>query len=122
MYIEGLIKDVEEICLSYLTTVENMYIKKEWDKFYKDSVCGIAASHGWLDLLIWAREQNYEWDCWVSYYAAQVGHLDMLKWSISKGCKWNGLICKIAAEKNHVEMLEWTKNNGCVCGRKYHEN
>ena len=47
--IEGLIKDVSNICKSYLTEEEQIYISKEWEKYEKEEVCFIAATNGWLD-------------------------------------------------------------------------
>ena len=47
--IEGLIKDVSNICKSYLTEEEKIYVSKEWKKYEKENVCKIAAKNGWLD-------------------------------------------------------------------------
>ena len=37
--IEGLIKDVSNICKSYLTEEEQIYISKKWEKYEKKKVC-----------------------------------------------------------------------------------
>ena len=77
MIIEGLIKDVSEICLSYLSEEEQIYVKKEWEKFEKNDICKIAARNGWLDLLKWARSKSNgsqaEWDSNTCSYAAWNG-------------------------------------------------
>ena len=77
----GLIKDVLNICESYLTEEERKYISKEWEKFDKYNVCDIAASNGWLDLLKWARQNGCEWDSWTCSCAAENGHCEVLKWA-----------------------------------------
>ena len=55
---QELIKDVSNICLSYLSQEEQIYIGGEWNKFDKNEVCNIAAESGWLDLLKWARQNG----------------------------------------------------------------
>ena len=87
-------KDLNNICCSYLTDDECMYINNEWKKFNKNEVCEIAAQNGWLDLLIWARQN---------------------------GCEWDSYICSDAAYNGHLEVLKWARQNGCVCGGKYHK-
>ena len=81
MVIIELIEDLSNICLSYLEEEEKIYIKEEWDKFDKKFVCDIAAKHGWLDLLRWARENGSQakWDSWTCSFAAWNGHLETLK-------------------------------------------
>jgi len=71
--IDGLIKDVENICLSYLTKEEQIYIRKERSKFNKDEVCNIAAENGWLDLLMWGKINGCHSDSWTCNYAALNG-------------------------------------------------
>ena len=93
MNIIQLPKDLNNICCSYLTDKEFMYVNNEWTKFKKNEVCDIAAENGWLDLLIWAKLNDYEWDYWT---------------------------CNNAARNKHYEVLEWIKLNGCVCGGIYH--
>jgi hypothetical protein len=113
--IEGLIKDVSAICLSYLTSDEQIYMKKEWEKFNKDNVCDIAAENGWLDLLIWARhpKRKYCWDIYTCSYAAENGHLEVLKWARQNGCAWDSMTCSWTAYNGHLEVLKWARQNGC---------
>ena len=88
-------KDINDLCLSYLTKEEQIYYRKEWNKFDKDYVCNIAAENGWLDLLKWARSNQTvsEWDSWTCSYAAENGHLEILKWARENGCEWNSYTC-----------------------------
>ena len=120
MIIEGLIKEVSNICLSYLSDEERIYIKKEWDKFDTHMICDIAAIHGWLDLLIWARKRNYEWSNLTCLCAAGNGNLEILKWLRLNGCEWDFYTCAYAAESGHLSTLEWARKNGCMCGGRYH--
>src|SRR6185369_4697579 len=113
MIIEGLIEDLSNLCLSYLSEEEQIYISNEWDKYEKDNICNIAAKYGWLDLLIYARQNDYEWDDDVCSYAAENGHLEVLKWARKNGCEWNSLVCDFAAKGGHFEVLKWARENGC---------
>ena len=148
MNIIQLPKDLNNICSSYLSDDERIYVNNEWNKFNKIDICEIAAQNGWLDLLIWARQNNCEWDNSVCSYAALNGHLEVLKWARQNDCEWNSGVCSSAAEKGHLEVLkwarqngcewdsyvcsnanlnkhlevlEWVKLNGCICGGKYHK-
>jgi len=44
-------KDLSDICLSYMTEDEQIYISNNWQKFNKNSVCRTVIDNGWLDLL-----------------------------------------------------------------------
>ena len=46
-----------------------------------------AACNGHLDVLKWARENNYVWDHYTCSYAARNGHLHVLKWARENGCE-----------------------------------
>lgn len=87
-------------------------------------VCTGAAEGGHLNILKWAREKNYPWDSQVCVRAARNGHLDILKWARSNGCPWNSQTCEKAAKYGRFEVLQWAKSNGCVLGdvRKYAAN
>jgi hypothetical protein len=51
--IKELIKNISDICLSYLTEIEQIYVSKNWNKYNKYDIYDIAIDNGWLDLLIW---------------------------------------------------------------------
>ena len=93
-------KDLNNICCSYLTGDECIYVNNEWKKFNENKVCNIAAENGWLDLLIWAKQNGYEWDSYVCCIAAYNGHLEVLKWARLKGCDWDSYVCYYAAKKD----------------------
>ena len=75
MNIIQLPKDLNNICCSYLTNDECIYVNKEWEKFNKNKICIIAAENGWLDLLKWGRQNGCEWNTQICSRAAQNGNL-----------------------------------------------
>lgn len=108
-----LIKDVSDICVSYLNKEEQLYISKEWDKFDKNEVCRIAIKNEWLDLLEWViqnviesnKEKGKICDLAILY-----GKLDVLKWAIFKELNqfnnWKGRINAIAAITGQLDILK----------------
>ena len=73
-----------------------------------------AAERGWLQVLIWLREQlHFPWDEGTCSAAARWGRLDVLKWLRANGCPWNVFSCVKAAEGGQLEVLKWLKENGC---------
>ena len=51
-------KDINNLCLSYLSKDEQLYISKKWEEYDKDYVCFVAIQNDWLDLLIWAKDSS----------------------------------------------------------------
>jgi hypothetical protein len=78
-------KDINNLLKSYLSNDELNYYKNNWNLFDEKQVCEIAAIHGWLDLLIWARNNNYQWNEEICSYAAYHRHLEILKWVVLSG-------------------------------------
>ncbi len=75
----------------------------------KKRICSIAAKHGHLDILVWARSQDCPWGPTTCSRAAKHGHLEVLKWARSQGCPWNMTTCFYAAESGHLEVLKWVR-------------
>ena len=144
-------KDISNICLSYFDNDEKIYYEKKWDKFNKYSIFTTAVINGWFDLLIWARQNNYDydfntyacayaalnnhleilkwlvqngcpWDEKVVIWASYGGHLEILKWALQNGCKWHENICYCALDKKHVDIIDWIKTQKCLCACKYHKS
>lgn len=116
MQVVELIKDIENICFSYLEEREQIYYKKEWNKLDKSEACNLAACKGWLDLLIWAIKTENGYDFIgrpICIYAAMNGHLHILKWFTENGGNLDGHICSIAAQYGNIEILIWARDNGC---------
>jgi len=107
--IEGLIKDISDVCISYLSDNERIYYKgeTEWSEFDKNNVCDIAAKNGWLDLLIWARKNNHPWNYFTCVYAARNGHLEILKYARRNHCKQRGRMKKFAIK--YIKYIKYFK-------------
>ena len=148
MNIEHIPKDINNLCLSYLTKDERIYYEKNWDKFERNTVCYIAVKNGWLDLLEWLRI-NYlsTWDSNLCFYAALNGNFEIIKWTIDNKYPFNEWICgwtqmntnyvliqfrkekekdkekEINMEYNidgYLKIEKWIKEKGCLCSKKYH--
>src|SRR5947208_4294656 len=113
-FIKNIIKDISNICLSYLSKEESIYIKGEWNKFPESRVFNIASEKNWLDLLIWAHNNYSHHDDWFIYAtAAYNGNLDIIKWLKQNGYIWNEETYAYAASGNQLEIIKWAKLNGC---------
>lgn len=117
MIIKYLIRDLNNICMSYLEPDEQIYYNNEWDKFSTNDICNIAAKNNWLDVLEHVKLKN---ECFWSErtyeFAASNGNLDVLKWLYKNESlhdryqsKW---ACVFAASKNHLDVLKWLYENG----------
>jgi len=84
-------------------------------KYYitKNNICTLAAGNGQLEVLKWARANNYPWDANTCTELAKNGHLEMLKWARANGCPWDAKTCSEAAQNGHLEVLKWARANGC---------
>jgi hypothetical protein len=80
-----------------------------WDTW----ICSCAARMGHLEMLQWARQNDYPWNEATCLFAAKNGHLDVLKWARGKGCPWDEQTCANAAEHGHLDVLKWAHENGC---------
>src|SRR5436190_9023823 len=86
------------------------------EKFTIDTkpLCSFAALNNHLNILIWARQNNYDWDPTVCNYAAKNGNLEMLIWAKENGCKYDTEIGYNAAKYGKLEVLKWAKLNKCT--------
>ena len=84
---------------------------------FKNKLCNAAASRGQLDVLQWARANDYPWDGLTCACAALNGHLAVLQWARDNGCPWNEKTCANAAENGHLTVLQWARANGCPCSK-----
>lgn len=78
---DALPNDLSNVCLSYLTNDEMMYYENKWDEINKNKLSEIAATNGWLDLLIWAKKKYIIFSD-ICSLAASNGHLEVIKWAI----------------------------------------
>lgn len=83
--------------------------------------CAAAARRGRLDLLKYARTQNWAWDWSTCYYAAAGGSVELLAWATGNGCTFHkDNICNVAATKGQIPVLAWAREQGwrwdqCTC-------
>lgn len=117
MYIEHVNIDVSNICFSYLSEDEHLYINKKWDQFDKKKLLEIASENGWIDLLKWALDNEYIiWNDVIYLHIIQSGQLKLLKWIwvykephlYTKQC-----LCVHATKNNNLEILKWLHLQGC---------
>ncbi|KAJ8608816.1 hypothetical protein CTAYLR_009355 [Chrysophaeum taylorii] len=73
----------------------------------------VAARHGRLEVLQWARANGYSLNEWTCANAATGGHLEVLKWARANDCPWDEWTCAAAARSGHLELLQWARSNGC---------
>src|SRR5260221_381167 len=109
--------------LDNVTIVIAMFVCKQWKRIIlgflssriinKTEFSDYVAKKGYLNLIIWAREQGCEWDSGTCSYAAKGGHLEVLKWARENGCEWNSSTCSNAASGGHLEVLKWAREHGC---------
>lgn len=76
----------EENGMSYLWQPNDTKHPKYCVNMYYRHICNMAATHGQLSVLKWAREHNYPWDAWVRVNAFMGGHIDVLNWAKKNGC------------------------------------
>jgi hypothetical protein len=72
-----------------------------------------AAFEGYLDVLIYLRNNGCQWDQFTCAYAALMGHLELLMYLRKNKCKWNHWTCLYAARGGHFELLKWARENEC---------
>lgn len=94
---------------------------------YGTNLYRIAASNGYLNLLVWCRDNGIDYETeveqlWreegyhdngVCRIAAASGHLECLKWLISNNYPYeHELMCSYAAMGGQLETLHWLINHG----------
>lgn len=105
---------------NYANLLKNMFIK---ESRYNKLICKIAARHGNLGILKWARENGCAWYIRTCAAAAKGGHLEVLKWLRENNCEWNCRTFTNAARNNHLDILKWAYANGCTCDcEEYYDN
>ena len=82
--------------------------------YRKDTrLCEAAAQGGHLDVLIWAKENDFLISTCVCENAAYYGHYDVLKWVLKNGCPVDVHTCENIAARGDLEMLCWAIENDC---------
>ena len=83
----------------------------EWDWY--PSTCASAAVGGHLEVLKWLRSNGCPWNSKTCRSATYGGHLDVLKWARENGCEWDAMVCAEAAKRGDLDLLKWLRSNGC---------
>jgi hypothetical protein len=78
--------------------------------------CYKIAQEGYLEILKWAKENEYDWFMFMCSTAAHYGHLEILKWARENGCYWDSTTYDSAAYNGNLEVFKWARKNGCVLG------
>ena|SRR5437868_12044941 len=126
MIIDCLPKDISNICLTYLTADELIYIGKDWTKFSKSNIFQIAVRNEWMDLIEWAHiNKFYELNS-INWHAATYGNLKILKWALKNGCKLDDNTFACAIRNGSLDILRWLYANEprggsfeCFYAKKY---
>jgi len=108
-------------------TIENMVCYKlkkyivKFSKFYIGNkyICLLAGKYGHLDILIWARSINYDWDENTCIEAVSHGHLNILQYARENSCPWTVNTLLAGIEHNHVECVSFAILNGCPYINQY---
>src|SRR5947207_2863187 len=108
MYLDFIPKDVANICTSYLSENEIIYMENNWNKFSKNDLCKIAVENGWLDLLEWGLLNGCKPNYLTDIYATKNGQLNILKWLYKNGyCIIDSILCELAIERGYFDILKW---------------
>jgi len=73
---------------------------------------GTVALYGRIDVLLWCREHEMQWDSGACAYAASAGQFGALKWLREHGCPWDSDTIRYS-EARYPEMAQWARENGC---------
>lgn len=85
----------------------------KWHFLY--SVCDKAAAKGQLDVVMWAREQRFQWTEKTCDEAAKNGYFKVVKWARENGCPWSELTCDYAAKHGRLDFLQWASSRKEEC-------
>jgi hypothetical protein len=139
-WVSGLKIKVKCFCVAGITTFKNAakkgnikilkWLQKEFycdveglSGYFTRAVCDTAALFGHLDVLKWAKKNNYIFSVRTSLNAAHGGYLDILKFiEIECGTTFGWVVCSGAALGGHLEVLKWARQNGYPWGDKTSSN
>ncbi len=128
------IHNLNQLWKSFLNQEEQHYYFNRWDLFFFN-VFEMAASNGWLDLLIWfGSKRIVDHNHLVMTSAIRYGHIEIVKWCIdefglhvdtfwasfygqlkilkllySKKIPLNQHTLNHAIQQNHLNIVKWIK-------------
>jgi len=83
---------------------------------FDSALCGEAARHGKLDVLVWARAQNppCAWNSLVCTWAVRNDDDRMLYWAMDNECPMDRWACAFAASHGKLDVLRALRRAGCA--------
>lgn len=72
----------------------------------KCAICVNSAKYGHLEILQWARQNDFPWDKYVCHNAAKYGYLEISQWIRQNGCEWDADTYTNAAGNGHLKILQ----------------
>lgn len=114
--IDQLIEDLSNICISYLSKDEQIYLSKEWNNHDKNVLYVMAIENGWLDLIKWIKENTLEneWDHIIYTVTGMGGNIQILK-IFHQGYDRGKFFCYHTLNERYTEMLKWLDDTYCNC-------
>ena len=94
---------------------------------FDEYTCAFATAGGYLEVLMWLRDNNCPWDEFTCFKAAQGGHLEVLKYAHKNQCplvldEVFEDICSASALGGNVEVLKYLRKNGFEPDNDYTSN
>jgi len=89
----------------------------EWAREHKapwpDSLYGHAIYGHKFEVLKWAHLNGCPWQPGICEKLIVMGRMDILKWVVLRGYPWSGTACTAAIMVNRLDMLEFVLDQGC---------
>lgn len=86
------------------------------DKSYR-YIWAVAVESGKIETIIWLKENGWEWNKDIAYYATCSNNLEILKWSFNQGLPISKkILVQSAAEHGSLEMLKYLVERECKVG------
>lgn len=109
MNTDSILEAVKNGHLDILIWIYDKYDPEDPD-YLNSMICTVAAGKNQLEVLIWLREKDYQWDTNTSNCAAENGHLELLIWAIDNGCPINYDKANEKATRNgHMKIVNWIR-------------
>lgn len=122
MDIYDLPTDLNKLWHSYLPLNTVDYYNNNWTKYNVETVCNVAAEHGFIDLLTWSRLKGYPWSTETCAIASLNGQLEILKLLHEYECPWD-MTTRDNAEKGlHDNIISWLNENKYLPVSYYHNH
>ena len=78
-----------------------------------ETCASIALEKGYLEVIKWARDNNWKSDAKSTATVAQGGYLELLQYLKAVNTPWDGRVVYLAVLNGHDEVARWAFANGC---------